>query len=140
MAKIITPFSIGQRWYCDRSKTKQGNKHGWGNFTFVIIGVSGKCEKRCRLEYDDSTDPLHNSEDVFSHKHLKEHATLISEVSPESKLWIGQSNEILSSVYIVRARTLEDAKEILKKKRRQVVSWFVAPVEDVACGFARKLR
>lgn len=77
MAKAITPFSIGQRWYCDRSKTKQGNKYGQSNFTFVIIGTAGPGEKRCRLECDDPTDPTHNSEDTFPHKHLKQCAILM---------------------------------------------------------------
>jgi hypothetical protein len=85
MAKAITPFSIGQRWYCDRSKTKQGSKHGWCNFTFVIIGTAGPGEKRCRLECDDPTDPTHNTEGVYPHKHLKECATLVTEASVKSE-------------------------------------------------------
>jgi hypothetical protein len=65
----LTPFSVGQRWYCDNTKT------GRESFTFVVIGPGAKPgEKKCRLDYDNPKALFHNSEQVYSHKHLKKYA------------------------------------------------------------------
>jgi len=77
MANRVTPFSIGQRWYCDCEAK------GRPSFTFVIIGVGDKHgEKRCRLEYENPGDrraiPQHGHESVYSHKHLKKYAVLVT--------------------------------------------------------------
>jgi len=68
----ITPFSVGQRWYCDNSAT------GRPSFTFVILGPGFKSyEKRCRLEYDDPRHPHHNLDGEYTHKHLKKYGKLV---------------------------------------------------------------
>ena len=68
----ITPFSVGQRWYCDNTG------RGRGSFTFVILGPGDKPnEKKCRLEYDDTRNISHNHESFYSHKHLKKYAKLV---------------------------------------------------------------
>jgi hypothetical protein len=68
----VTPFSPGQRWYCDKTGLEQRS------FTFVILGPGDKPnEKRCRLEYDDPSAPFHNHESFYTHKHLKKYAKLV---------------------------------------------------------------
>jgi hypothetical protein len=69
-----TPFSVGQRWYCDNSAT------GRPSFTFVILGtdmLTRPNEKLCRLEYDDPSDICHGIVQPYSHKHLKKYAKLV---------------------------------------------------------------
>lgn len=72
----ITPFSVGQRWYCDRSKGP--NPYNRPNFTFVILGPGPKPNtKVCRLECDDPSDSTHGTESEYPHSHLKKYATLV---------------------------------------------------------------
>ena len=75
MANRVTPFSVGQRWYCKRIS----DKYNRPNFTFVIIGPGEKPnEKLCRLESDDpENDSTHNTEQEYSHAHLKKFAVLV---------------------------------------------------------------
>ena len=70
-----TPYSVGRRWYCDLSAK------GRESFTFVVIGPGEKPgEKLCRLEYDNpKVHGLgHGTEQIYSHKHLKKYAKLVT--------------------------------------------------------------
>ena len=67
-----TPYSVGQRWYCDNTAC------GRPSFTFVVIGPGEKPnEKKCRLEYDDPKNPSQGVETYYTHKHLKKYAKLV---------------------------------------------------------------
>ena len=77
----ITPFSIGQRWFCCSP--------GRARFWFVIVGPgendadkTSKTHKKCRLEVhpEDLVAKIpgyksHGEVYNYSHKHLKKYAT-----------------------------------------------------------------
>lgn len=65
-----TPFSVGQRWYCEGTRGRP--------FHFVIVGPGNKpWEKRCRVEPVDPSDK--GCEQSYSHKHIKKYAKLVEE-------------------------------------------------------------
>ena len=76
-----TPFAVGQRWYCDRTKSGAA-KEGLLAFTFVILGP-GKFnpkDKRCRLEEEIPRLGIgcsHGTTGDYSNKHLKKYAVLV---------------------------------------------------------------
>lgn len=58
-----------------------------------------------------------------------------------SSLFIAQSVEILSKVFIVRAKNLNHAKEILTKKSKcRHCAWCVYPLINPRCGQALNIR
>jgi hypothetical protein len=64
-----TKFSIGERWYCDRSNLEERDREP---FTFVIIGPGSRPDyKLCRLECDNPKVKWHGMEQEYSHIHLK---------------------------------------------------------------------
>jgi len=76
-----TPFAVGQRWYCDRTKSRVAER-GRLAFTFVILGP-GKFnpkDKRCRLEEDAPRLGFgcsHGMTGDYTNKHLKKYAVLV---------------------------------------------------------------
>ena len=77
---MSSPYAIGRRWYCDRKRglDPSAEERGRPPFTFVIVGKGSRPGyKLCRLE-EPGIDP-EKTEQEYSHKHLKRHATLVEE-------------------------------------------------------------
>lgn len=77
-----SPFAIGQRWYCDRSSSR--NPYDAPPFWFVIVGKGSRPDrKRCRLEVDHPNEQVRKNngdglEQDYTHKHLKKYGRLAS--------------------------------------------------------------
>lgn len=68
--KKANKFSIGQRWYCDRSVG--GNRYNKPPFYFVIVGNSDRRGyKLCKIETAGYLETIVHE---YSHIHLKKYA------------------------------------------------------------------
>lgn len=72
----VTKYSVGQRWYCDRSVGS--NPYNRPPFWFVIVGVSRPGYKLCVIEHTQRAFvPIGEEEGCvheYSHKHLMTYA------------------------------------------------------------------
>lgn len=80
----MSKFSIGERWYCDRSVG--GNPYNRPPFYFVIVEASRPGYKLCVFEHvNRSCNPVGEEEGrvhEYSHKHLKKYATHVPKDRP----------------------------------------------------------